>query len=166
MKWKVLTLGLGIALILGITVAGCGGGNEGGTTGEASSETSQQVESTDKENEASPFGVGPIQEEMNLPEEIDEQLAAKGEEIFKSMCTACHKIDEKYIGPAIRGVTEKRRPEWIMNMILAPERMIQEDPIAKQLVIEFNGAVMANQGLSKEEARAILEYFRKLDNQS
>ncbi len=166
MKKKVLTLGLGIGLILGITIAGCGGSE----TGEgAHAESSQQVkEGSDESSEesANPFGVGPIQEEMKLPATIDEQLAAKGEEIFKAKCTACHKIEEKYIGPPIKGVTEKRRPEWIMNMILAPEKMIQEDPIAKQLVIESNGAIMANQGLTEEEARAVLEYFRKIDAQS
>ncbi len=168
MKKKVLTLGLGMGLILGIAIVGCGGDNEGGTAEGAPAETTQSEAGSegDSQAEANPFGVGPIQEELNLPATIDEQLAAKGEEIFKAKCTACHKIEEKYIGPAIKGITQKRRPEWIMNMILAPEKMIQEDPIAKQLVIESNGAIMANQGLTEEEARAVLEYFRKIDSQS
>ncbi len=168
MKRKVLTLGLGMGLILGITMAGCGSESDGGTAEGSPAETTQAEASAESDSkvEANPFGVGPIQEELNLPATIDDQLAAKGEEIFKAKCTACHKIDEKYIGPAIRGVTKKRRPEWIMNMILAPEKMIQEDPIAKQLVIESNGAIMSNQGLTEEEARAILEYFRKIDSQS
>ncbi len=167
MKKKVLTLGLGMGLILGITMSGCGSENEGGAEG-APAGTTEQVEKAEGEGEsgANPFGVGPIQEEMNLPSEIDEQLAAKGEEIFKAKCTACHKIEEKYVGPPIKGVTERRRPEWIMNMILAPEKMIQQDPVAKQLVLEYNGAIMANQGLTEEEARAVLEYFRKIDAQS
>jgi hypothetical protein len=47
-----------------------------------------------------------------------------------------------------------------MNMILNPEEMVQKDPIAKQLLVEYNGAPMANQNLTEDEARAILEYFR------
>ena len=47
-------------------------------------------------------------------------------------------------------------------MILDPEKMVQEDPIAKQLLIDFNGSPMANQNLTDEEARAVLEYFRTL----
>jgi len=47
-----------------------------------------------------------------------------------------------------------------MNMILNPEEMIQKDPIAKQLLIDSNGAPMANQNLTEDEARSILEYFR------
>ena len=74
----------------------------------------------------------------------------------------CHKADKKFIGPAPKGIFERRSPEWVMNMILDPEGMTKNDPIAKQLLIEYNGSPMANQGLTEEEARAILEYFRTL----
>ena len=50
-----------------------------------------------------------------------------------------------------------------MNMILNPEIMLKEDQLAKDLFMEFNGAPMANQGLTQQEARAILEYFRTLE---
>jgi len=50
-----------------------------------------------------------------------------------------------------------------MNMILNPENMIANDPIAKQLLAEANGAPMANQHLTEEQARAILEYFRTIE---
>jgi cytochrome c len=49
-----------------------------------------------------------------------------------------------------------------MNMILNPDQMVKEDPLAKDLLIEFNGSPMANQGLNEEQARAVLEYFRTL----
>jgi len=49
-----------------------------------------------------------------------------------------------------------------MNMILSPDKMIQSDPIAKQLLVEANLAPMANQNLTEEQARKILEYFRTL----
>ncbi|MDH3321965.1 MAG: cytochrome c, partial [Flavobacteriaceae bacterium] len=55
--------------------------------------------------------------------------------------------------------TERRSPEWIMNMILNPEVMVVENETAKQLLIEYS-APMANQSLTEDEARAILEYFR------
>jgi mono/diheme cytochrome c family protein len=103
-------------------------------------------------------GIGPISS-VSLGE-IDADLAAKGESEFKTKCTACHKISKRHIGPGLKGVTERRSPEWIMNMILNPEGMVQKDPIAKQLLVEYNGAPMANQNLTEDEARAILEYFR------
>lgn len=107
-------------------------------------------------------GIGPIKS-MNVSEGIDEEMATRGAELFKNMCSACHKMDKKFVGPAVAGVTERRTQEWIMNMILNPEQMIKEDPIAKKLLIESNMAVMANQNLKEDEARAILEYFRQYD---
>lgn len=94
--------------------------------------------------------------------EIDNALVERGEELFNMNCTACHKVNRKFIGPAMEGILERRTPEWTMNMILDPERMVREDPLAKQLLIEHNGSPMANQGLSEDEVRAILEYFRTL----
>ncbi len=93
---------------------------------------------------------------------IDQAMAAKGQEVFKTMCTACHKTDKRFIGPAPKGILERRTPEWVMNMILNPENMIENDPLAQELIKEFNGAPMANQNLTEEEARAVLEYFRTL----
>ena len=103
-------------------------------------------------------GIGPITS-LTLGD-IDNTMVAEGEVIFKAKCTACHKISKKFVGPALKGVTQRRSPEWIMNMTLNPEEMIQKDPIAKQLLADANGAPMANQNLTEEEARALLEYFR------
>ncbi|MCK0131522.1 cytochrome c [Flavobacteriaceae bacterium F08102] len=106
-------------------------------------------------------GVGPIKS-LTLDPEINQEMATKGAEVYKKMCTACHKPTKKFIGPAPKGILERRSPEWVMNMILDPEGMIKEDPLAKELLVEFNGSPMANQHLTKEDARAVLEYFRTL----
>ena len=115
---------------------------------------SERVDLTNK-------GVGPITS-LELSDEIDQAMADKGKEVYDRMCLACHRIGKKFIGPAPDGILERRTPEWVMNMILNPELMVKEDPLAKDLLVEFNGSPMANQNLSEEEARAILEYFRTL----
>ena len=109
-------------------------------------------------------GVGPVKT-VNPPLAAtpDQALAEKGKELFKINCTACHKPTKKFIGPAPKGILERRAPEWVLNMILNPEGMIAQDPIAKQLLAEANGAPMANQHLTEEQARAILEYFRTIE---
>ncbi|WAC02338.1 cytochrome c [Lacinutrix neustonica] len=106
-------------------------------------------------------GVGPIQS-LTLSETIDQKMVTHGATVFKNMCTACHRPNKKFIGPPPTGVLERRTPEWVMNMILNPEGMVKEDPLAKELLIEFNGSPMANQNLSEEDAGAVLEYFRTL----
>ena len=107
-------------------------------------------------------GVGPIKS-VALDAEIDQALAKKGEETYNQMCLACHKVGKKFIGPAPDGVLSRRSPEWVMNMILNPEVMVKEDPLAKELMAEFNGAPMANQGLTEDQARSIVEFFRTLE---
>lgn len=106
-------------------------------------------------------GVGPIKN-VELADAIDQGMADKGKAIYDKMCTACHKIDKRFIGPAPTGILDRRAPEWVMNMILNPEEMVRKDPLAKDLLMEFNGSPMANQGLTEEEARSVLEYFRTL----
>lgn len=103
-------------------------------------------------------GVGSVKS-VKIADKIDEKLAAKGKELYKANCTACHKFKKRFVGPALKGVTQRRSPEWIMNMIMDPEKMVAEDPVAKALITEYN-APMANQSLKEDQARAILEYFR------
>ncbi|MBT8179696.1 MAG: cytochrome c [Eudoraea sp.] len=106
-------------------------------------------------------GVGPITS-LSLNEEINTEMAAQGKKVYDQLCLACHRIGKKFIGPAPNGILERRSPEWVMNMILVPEKMVKDDPLAKELLVEFNGSPMANQGLTEEQARAVLEYFRTL----
>lgn len=105
-------------------------------------------------------GIGPVKS-LTLGE-LDQAMADAGKAIFDANCAACHKPDKKFIGPAPKDILLRRSPEWVMNMILNPEEMLQKDPIAKQLLIEANGAPMANQNLTEEQARQVLEYFRTL----
>ncbi|RAJ13888.1 c-type cytochrome [Arenibacter echinorum] len=106
-------------------------------------------------------GVGPIKS-VTFADEIDTELAAKGQKTFSTICVACHMAEQRLIGPALKGVFERRSPEWVMNMILNPDGMLKEDPIAKALLKEYNNAVMLNQNLSEEDARAVAEYLRTL----
>ncbi|MBZ0328003.1 MAG: cytochrome c [Altibacter sp.] len=160
-----------IALLFVITLVSCGGGDEkkekeqvkiGSYKKEETKKTSETTTSAEATIDLTNKGVGPIKN-LELPETIDQAMAATGAELFKTKCTACHKTDKKFIGPAPTGVTKRRSPEWIMNMILDPEGMTQNDPIAKALLIEYNGSPMANQSLTEVEARSILEYFRTLN---
>ena len=104
-------------------------------------------------------GLGPIKR-VELGD-IDQEMAKKGEEIYVLKCTACHAPDKEKLGPAPTGIMARRTPEWIMNMILNPEEMAMKDPIGRGLLMKYN-TVMANQGLTEEDARAVLEYFRTL----
>ncbi len=158
---------------MGLLVVGCGGKDKEKKEGfsvERTKSTAEKPAETTPVADATPAsqridlenkGVGPIKS-LTLDAEIDEALVKNGEEVYNQLCLACHRVGKKFIGPAPNGILERRSPEWVMNMILDPENMVKEDPLAKDLLTEFNGAPMANQGLTEDQARAVLEYFRTL----
>jgi len=146
-----------IVMAIAFSLASCGGDKPKNEASEAKPE--KEVETTNVSSDPmSNKGIGPITS-VTLGE-IDQTMVTEGEAVFKAKCTACHKISKKFVGPALKGITQRRSPEWIMNMTMNPEEMIKKDPIAIQLLAEANGAPMANQNLTEEEARVLLEYFR------
>ena len=59
-------------------------------------------------------------------------MAAGGEKIYGVKCSGCHKLtDEKLVGPGWKGVSERHKPEWIMNFITNTDEMINKDPKAQ-----------------------------------
>lgn len=164
-------------LLLAVSLYSCGGGeaespkeekvlvnpnNPNNTASTSSSDKAEAEEVPASERvDLVNKGVGPIKS-VTIAETIDQAMAKKGQEVYEKNCTACHKPDKKFIGPAQKDILERRTPEWVMNMIINPDKMVQEDPLARDLLIEFNGSPMSNQGISEEDARAILEYIRTL----
>ena len=50
-----------------------------------------------------------IKKKLNLGP-IDNTMAAEGEKLFESKCATCHKLDERYTGPAQRNVLQRVTP--------------------------------------------------------
>ena len=148
-----------VALFVSSLFISCGGGSESESS-DAEAPKSMVAEEV-SEDPLQNKGIGPVKS-VTLGETVDEAMAEKGAEIFNQMCSACHKAETRYIGPAPKDILSRRSPEWVMNMILNPDVMIVKDPIAKKLLAEYNGAPMANQNLTEEQARDLLEYFRTL----
>ena len=108
------------------------------------------------------LGIGPVKKVDLGP--VDKNLSEKGKGIFDQKCVACHKFDVKLVGPPLNGVTKRRKPEWVMNMILNPDQMTKENAVAKQLFAEHL-IQMTFQNVTQDDARAIYEYFRVNDGQ-
>ena len=106
------------------------------------------------------YGIGPIQKRM-FPGQINPALAKKGETIFQTKCSPCHKLDERYIGPAQRYATERRPPEYLLNMMINPDEMVKRHPEAKKLLAEYLSP-MTFQNISQEDALNVLEYLRQM----
>ncbi len=102
-------------------------------------------------------GIGPIRDLALGP--IDHELAEEGEKAFVTKCSACHKLEDRYVGPELGQVLSRRRPEFVMNQILNSNEMVQRHPVVKELLAQYY-TPMPVQVTDQAEARAILEYLR------
>ena len=109
-------------------------------------------------------GIGEVKNvEMNTP--LDQERVSRGKAIFDMKCSACHKLtDQRFVGPGWKGVTQRRKPEWIMNMITNVDVMLDTDPEAQKL-LELCLVRMPNQNVSIGDARDILEFMRQNDGE-
>lgn len=157
MKKKLLKLGfIGISVLMLTTVYRCS--NSGNATEKIYTETSPGVFEFPNQNMNK--GTGQIKDFKLEP--IEAALAEKGKSLFNLKCIACHKFDMKLIGPPLKGITARRTPEWIMNMMLNPVEMTQTDTIAKNL-FEIMKVQMVTQDLSQDDVRSVFEYLRQMD---
>lgn len=97
---------------------------------------------------------------VDISPEVNAAMAAAGKEVYEVKCTACHKYEERYVGPALGKVTERRTPEYVMNMILDTETMIENDDTVKCLLQEYLMR-MPNQNVDEKDARNVLEHLRE-----
>jgi mono/diheme cytochrome c family protein len=140
---------LALLLGLGIFLSACGG-NSNQTTDQTSEKTPAPA--------VSEKGIGEIKS-VTLNNPLKPDMVAKGQAIYDMKCAACHKLDEmRVVGPGWKGLTERRKPEWIMNMITNVEVMLDKDPAAQALLEECLTR-MPNQNVSVGDARDILEFM-------
>jgi cytochrome c551/c552 len=88
------------------------------------------------------------------------QDAAKGKEIFNANCAACHKLDAKSTGPALRGVEAKYDKEWLYKWIKNSGELIKSGDAQAVKVFEENNkvAMTAFPQLSNEDIDNIIAY--------
>ncbi len=103
-------------------------------------------------------GIGPVMKPLEL-KPIDKKTAAEGEKIFEQKCFSCHRLDQKLVGPPLHEVLKRRSPEFVVNMIMNPDIMIQKHPEVKKLLAQYLQK-MTYQDVKLEDAFKILEYLR------
>ena len=156
MSSKNILLAILIAVI-GLAVA-CNS-NDKSKENTASDTSASTTGAADANN---PKGVGPHQN-VQLTHPLDEKMVTEGQNIYNVKCGACHKLtNEKLVGPGWKGVTDRRKPEWIMNFVTNTEEMLEKDTAAQNM-LEVCLVKMPDQNLAENDARAILEFMRKND---
>lgn len=108
------------------------------------------AQSTDK-------GIGPVKELKLGP--VDKALADKGKALFDDKCSMCHGLTEAKAGPALGDVLSQVTPEFVANFLLNTSEMEQKDARIMGLIQKY-GMPMPPPELDKDQAMALLEYFR------
>ena len=74
---------------------------------------------------------------------------AKGKSLFNTNCAACHNLDKKMTGPALRGVEARLANDegldrnWLNSWIRNSSALIKSgDTYANKIYAEYNGAAM------------------------
>lgn len=143
-------------IILAAIIIACGGPADKTSSASAKKETKK---------EASDKGIGEIKH-VTLNDPLDADMIKRGKAIYEMKCAACHKTTaQRVVGPGFAGVTDRRKPEWIMNMITNVEVMLAEDPEARELLKQCL-VRMPNQNLSIGDARDVLEWIYDNDAQN
>lgn len=86
---------------------------------------------------------------------------AKGKDLFKANCAACHKLEGKLVGPPLGGVTEKKSAEWLHKWIKNSQALIASgDKDAIAIFEEYNKVPMLayESILSDEDINNVLAY--------
>lgn len=84
----------------------------------------------------------------------------EGKKLFNTHCAACHKLNKKAVGPALRGVSQKYDKEWLYSWIKNSATMIKAgDAQAVAIWEEYNRTAMtAFPQLSNADIDNIIAY--------
>lgn len=146
---------LGTAVLLGIV--GCSDGREG-DFGEGLNTGAPPVVEVAAEVAAE----APVEEIAPPDAPLDAALADRGKELFTSKgCVGCHMIETPgtLAGPHLSAVSARREWSWIRAMVMQTDSMLNNDPIAQELLAQYT-IRMVPPPVTEGEVRAIYEYFR------
>ena len=97
----------------------------------------------------------------------DEAIAA-GKTVFNANCKQCHKLDQKSVGPALRGISDRQSIAWAKSFIKNSQAVISSgDAYATALYKEYNNTVMPSHEFltdgDLDNLLAYIEYGDKAD---
>jgi cytochrome c551/c552 len=84
---------------------------------------------------------------------------ANGQKLFNSTCASCHKLDTKFVGPPLKGVTDKRSKEWLKQFIVNSTEFIKKDADAKAIFDEYKIPMPAHPQFSDKDLEDIIAYL-------
>ncbi|NTV48164.1 MAG: cytochrome c [Geobacteraceae bacterium] len=86
--------------------------------------------------------------------------ADPGKDLFDKLCASCHSIGGgDGGGPDLKGIVEKRPADWLVKVIVEPDKLTAaKDPLQAELV-KKSGYEMPNLGISPDDAKKIITFL-------
>lgn len=100
---------------------------------------------------------------------VDNTKAQAGGEIYRQKaCFVCHTIggfqaggDVRGTAPDLGGVVERREIAWLKQFLSNTTDMLESDPIAHALYVQYNMAKMPNFRLREEQIDNLINYLQQ-----
>lgn len=99
---------------------------------------------------------------VSFSNHLKAQSAEEGEKLFNANCTACHAINDKVVGPALKNVHTKYDEAWLIKWIKNSQAMVKSgDAKAVAIYKENNESVMTSfENLSDAQVKSVIAYIK------
>jgi len=86
----------------------------------------------------------------------------EGKMIFLNRCASCHNVNKVIVGPALAGIADRRKEDWIIHFVHSSQSVIKGgDTTAIALYEKFNKVNMPDHAdLTPESIKNILAYIK------
>lgn len=117
--------------------------------------------SAEMKEEEPVFGCGTVDFYYNEDVRLDER-ASDGKRVFDANCKACHRLNQKLVGPALAGVYDRRDSLWITKMIVNGNRLLKrKDKVAIELYEEYHQLSHTDfTRLKRDDIDALMHYLK------
>jgi hypothetical protein len=142
-------LPLTFALVITFILSGCGSKEEAEQAAQAAPNPADLIA-----QQPEVHGIEIKKVEITHP--LNQPWVTEGRVVYEGKCLPCHKLNtERLVGPGWSGVTKRREPLWILNMVTNVDVKLLELCLVR----------MPNMNVTPEEARKILEFMRHNDGE-
>jgi hypothetical protein len=123
---------------------------------------------SDAFNDADQFGCGTVTTEVCGTRDLRTFSDLRGYTIFRSNCWACHRLNQKLIGPALSYSIQVRDSVWLRKMIRNANDLITSgDTLAIAVYNEYNQLPhISFEGFSDEELNDLIDYLKQASEES
>ena len=89
----------------------------------------------------------------------DQAAINAGDALFKGNCSQCHAVNEQVVGPALKGIAQRRTMAWLIPWIKNSSKVVASgDAYAVALYNKYGKQQMPSFQLSDNEIKSIIAY--------